>query len=369
MPTKNVAVHPNAPAYLDWYEKIAPVGKLLPISYFIRAADLLCTRQPLTLLSGVQFPLPTSSPMFRTRRQPMDFSYQYTFNHHHAGSRRLLCTHPARCISCGRECYSNTPDHPAALCSSLCFLALRHFHNDIQALLGRTRDTLHFHPRDLLRFAPPNLLSYSLRRQRLLNFSKPNRHTIFGHFADIHGLHYASTFFINPISIRRGLKRAMTQAKLQQNDDPSAAVPRERTIDPTALSAMEAVHDHVPISAPPEGIIGSHSLLNPVAARTAQIVMRHLETANDFLSNTKKPTKHRGEVTDEGVFWDRNQVHLFLGLLNRTIPAISASINLNETIPPKDPSEMTREELEAAAQRAKVINASPADKKPPRFEK
>lgn len=372
MAVVDIAPNKLALAYLEWYEKIAPHGKLLPISYFIRSADLLITLQPLTLMGGVEFPPPLDAPTFRLRGGPLSGNPrpQFVFNYattSRGGPRTSI--YPSRCIACGRHAATNSPTRWAALCSSLCFAALRHFHNDIQALLGRSRETLHFHPSHLLRFAPPNLINAGLRRQRLRNFNLPNKHTIHGYFADLHGLHYASTFFINPISLRRGLKRAMTQAERQKNDDPKARTAPEPLRDPTAVSAMAETHNPVPISAEPDGIIGSHSLLNPVASRAAQIVLRHLETANDFLSNTKKPTKHLGPITDEGVVWNRDQVNLFLGLLNRTIPAISASINLNEQAPPKDPSEMTREELEAAARRAKVINASPADKKPERYQR
>jgi len=87
--------------------------------------------------------------------------------------------------------------------------------------------------------------------------------------------------------------------------------------------------------------------------RIGNLIARHLPRASANLAGTsKKP-------------WDNNQVRLFLGLLNKLVPDMTASMSLaltkNLDSPPVDPSTMTSAELEAyiATELAKRAPKSP----------
>lgn len=365
-PTPEINVGPYSKFVYEHLDGILPAGKRIPLEYFLRVGQLRISRQPLTLLKGVELPIPGDGPYFRVRRWPRVVPGDVTspvrpppgaayFNPESATCRPKLDYTDGFCAACHRRARLGRYWRGHALCSKWCVLAAAMFVNDLRALSylppilpgDVSRDMTHA---AMLRFVPPPLLDIRMRRTRLAHYERTAHHTIFGTFANWTGFAMRSTFLIEPVALRRSLRRIM------QNTDPD----REGGETSSGMSPTLSPAPSPPTPAGEESLVAIHSLSNPVVRRTAQIVLNHLETANDFLS-AKRPKKTkfgegRGEEINEGVIWNKDQVALFLGLLNRTIPAISASINLNEGHQGKDPADMSREELDAAARRARIIS-------------
>lgn len=335
--------------------RLIPEGKRLPFSYFLRACDLIISRQTLCVLHGVTFPPSHSAPPFSVKTTVAGGDTRRTTAYFNSTRPRPGQRH-GFCAACGRHAYISGPPAPV-FCSPLCQLANYHFVCDLRAL--NYLRPLHWHNanahpsvRAQLRLVPPNLIDWETRITRLLHWDTLDGSILNGRFADKVGLHFASLLYIHPVSLRRALKNHMTDNPMPPTASPSLDHPSPSTSPAPATPAP------VPATPPPQDLIAINSIMNPVMRRTAEVVLSHLETANDFLSTTKKPKTPTSAIPHEGVIWNRDQVTLFLGLLNRTIPALSASMNLDAAPLTKDPAEMTREELEAAAQKARHINGT-----------
>jgi hypothetical protein len=348
--------------------QVIPAGKRVPSLYFLLSSQLASTNQSLHILRDIRH-LPARSPYVaivanrRTIYDPSPSSY-----------RRRVGYASTSCPVCGRPAISSVPETPPP-CSTICQLAIHLFLNDLLAVTRQRTFSKTYEPGNpfafrlyaMLRLVPPNALPPDLLRARDLHYHDVMPWYLTGNFADDYGLNFGSSLLIHPLAIRRTLRRHLKETSMPSDDDdillppatPSSAPPAstESTHIPEPTSAPAAPASAVPAVPASPGPIEIASLQNPVTRRMAEIVLSHLETANDFLSATPVPTPGR-KTPRRATHWSKDQVTLFLGLLNRTIPSVSASINLSATPEPKDPSDMSREELEAAAQRARLIGPS-----------
>lgn len=292
--------------------------KATPSIYFLRVRDLMATRQHLAVLEGVSFPPPLGSRYFFGNGESETL----------VGTplRPAKLRQPTACAVCRRPVRSRlTRPH----CSAMCELASYLFCCDLLALSGPMIHQFAWSHRPYaagqLRYLDRRILPPRLKGLQVEHWHDHDRYMLVGSFAEKYGLAYASAIYIHPVALRRCLKRHI------KNDTMSK----------------------LPAPPPPGSPLELGSLLNPVTKKMADIVLGHLDTANEFLKPRGRGASEKEQP--EPVIWTKEQVHLFLGLLNRTIPSVSASLNLSAIPEAKLPHEMTRAELEAAALRAREL--------------
>lgn len=368
------------------YLHLIPPDKFVPRQYFLLASALHSSSQPLHILNGVKAPPPVGL-RYGGRFMQTNVIYGPTPRDRSRADGRI----DTSCPVCRRPLLHRAPVRP--YCSTLCQLAIHLFINDLLAITRSQTHMRYFDPASksmgafrlshMLRLVPPNAMPPSLWPLREAHYHDIVPWYLTGLFADDFGLNFGSSLWIHPLAIRRALRRHLkaTEMSLDPNaphipstEEPAASAPSAPAIDhaapaahavPTITSAPSALAPQsatVPAPPSPPGAIELASLHNPVARRMAEVVLSHLETANDFLSTTiskpRGPSATKRSPSDPPMrtaHWNKEQVQLFLGLLNRTIPSVSASINLSATPETKDPSEMSREELEEAARKARLI--------------
>ena len=333
--------------------RVIDPSKRVPIHYFLLASELASTRQPLRILSQIMAPPPREMydlpPHMRCIFDPDMREFGRTW--------KMASPVAIKCAVCRRPGYALDGERHY-FCSSMCTLACHLFLNDLLAIAGARRFTKTYIPGmkqmfpwvSMLRFVGPNVLPPALRELRLVHFYDTIPWTLQGNFADDYGMNFGSSLLINPIAVRRALRRHLKVT-------PMTTEPAVPTV-PATTTALEPA---------PASPIEIASLANPVTRRMAEIVLAHLESANDFLTTDYTAKSGSKPMHRKGRHWSKDQVTLFLGLLNRTIPSVSASINLSATAEPKDPADMSREELEEAARKARLIGptAGPTNRKDP----
>lgn len=374
---------------LNWADKTLPIGKRLPPLYVERARMLIASRQPLAIVSDLgDIPSRPPTTSFRSARLPRNIHspIEATFLLNSSTYERYPTRTSTQCVGCGRPALAT--QHPPAhvVCSPQCLLAVRLVACDILALSGQPRPIP----------TPPNGLLLTFvhgrhlgpqPRDTIKRTTQPfHPFILHGKAAKTDPLGLASSVVVAPHLIREALRKMLIENDEDQSPVPHTQEEIERALaDARALSPLSggsapstsspshAGHsasaiatapatpdptDLVSPAPPPASPLslpasGSPLLSNPVSRRAAEIVLHHLETANVYLGTPKAKS-------DPKRIWDRDQIALFLGLYNRTVPALSAALNINASPPTKDPSQMTREELEEAAANAKPVNAREA---------
>jgi len=356
------------------YDQLAniaiPVGRILPPIYAKMARAILWSHQDIPILHPNSYrdillgpvahndrrpftdaDLPTRRPHTvylsssepgakgkRGKRVPVHFNY--------ASPHLVPGTHavkPVRCLGCGSTGFAPLRSVVSrhAYCSRSCGLALILFVQDM-ATLYRSPYVVLPPSAKVFRYLVPHHHMYPRGNDKTFRIVE-SRSTSFSPFVLAGDV--SRRFALNVCGFAVPHPRHLVEhvRRLVLTHDSKADVGGP----PAPLKEEEAKH-HGALPAP-HMTIGA--LDNPITQKAAQVVLAHLDTANDVL----KPT--RAGAVREAV-WSKDQTSLFLALLRHTVPTLSASVNITRSVSPsdRDPDEMTQEEIINTAKAIKNRN-------------